>query len=211
MTVTVGVVDDGSLAFRGVVEVLNGAPDVTLVGVFPSLGAVLTLEVVPDVLITDRYCVDAARQVRQARQFVACPGVLVVSGSADLGPAQVALSAGALGYLGPYASADTLLRAVDTVGSGDCYVTGRYREAVHPPRPVPATRDDATVGARPLSERERDVLTLVAQGLTHKQIASRLSLSKATVDTYVHRLRQKTGMSNKAGLTRVAMGFDAPG
>ena len=86
MTVTVGVVDDGSLAFRGVVEVLNGASDVTLVGVFPSLGAVLALEVVPDVLITDRYCADAAQQVRQARQFVACPGVLVVSGSATSVP-----------------------------------------------------------------------------------------------------------------------------
>ncbi|MER7415901.1 response regulator transcription factor [Micromonospora peucetia] len=208
MTVTVGVVDDGSLAFRGVVEVLSGAPDVILVGVFPSLGAVLTLEVAPDVLVTDRYCADAAQLVRR---LGACPGVLVMSGSADLRPAQVALAAGALGYLGPHTGADTLLRAVDTVGGGDCYVSGSYREAVHPPGPVPATRENATLGARPLTERERDVLTLVAQGLTHKQIASRLSLSKATVDTYVHRLRQKTGMSNKAGLTRVAMGFDAPG
>ena len=56
-----------------------------------------------------------------------------------------------------------------------------------------------------LTARERDVLVMVARGLTHKQIGTRLNLTKATVDTYVHRIRQKVGAVNKAGLTRIAM------
>jgi DNA-binding CsgD family transcriptional regulator len=56
-----------------------------------------------------------------------------------------------------------------------------------------------------LTRRERDVLVMVAQGLTHKQIGTRLSLSKATIDTYIHRVRQKVGSGNKADLTRLAM------
>ncbi|GAA3668191.1 hypothetical protein GCM10022224_035510 [Nonomuraea antimicrobica] len=56
-----------------------------------------------------------------------------------------------------------------------------------------------------LTEREREVLRRISQGLTHGQIATRLGISRHTVDTYVKRIRAKLGAGNKAELTRAAL------
>ncbi|NJQ00269.1 response regulator transcription factor [Streptomyces zingiberis] len=60
----------------------------------------------------------------------------------------------------------------------------------------------------PLSVRERQVLTGIAKGLTHDQVAYRLRISRHTVDTYVKRVRRKLGLGNKAELARAAAGQD---
>jgi DNA-binding NarL/FixJ family response regulator len=59
-----------------------------------------------------------------------------------------------------------------------------------------------------LSLRERQVLSYIASGLTHGQTATRMHLTKATVDTYVERIRRKLGAGNKADLTRAAVSLD---
>ena len=59
-----------------------------------------------------------------------------------------------------------------------------------------------------LSVRERQVLGYIASGLTHGQTATRMRLTKATVDTYVERIRRKLGAGNKADLTRAAVSLD---
>jgi DNA-binding CsgD family transcriptional regulator len=61
-------------------------------------------------------------------------------------------------------------------------------------------------GGTALSPRERQVLTFVATGLTHDQIARRIGISPHTVNTYVKRVRSKVGAGNKADLTRIALG-----
>jgi DNA-binding NarL/FixJ family response regulator len=65
------------------------------------------------------------------------------------------------------------------------------------------------LAGRALSTRESQVLTHIAHGLTHSQIASRLRISPHTVDTYVKRIRAKLGIGNKAELTRFALLRDA--
>jgi DNA-binding NarL/FixJ family response regulator len=75
------------------------------------------------------------------------------------------------------------------------------REAGLPPQ---RTSPGDLVG-RTLSARESQVLTHIAHGLTHSQIASRLRISPHTVDTYVKRIRAKLGIGNKAELTRFAL------
>ncbi|MEN3358856.1 MAG: two-component system, NarL family, uhpT operon response regulator UhpA [Mycobacteriales bacterium] len=77
------------------------------------------------------------------------------------------------------------------------------------PPPVPATRPHPAGPA--LSTREREVLAAIAGGLTHAQIARRLRIATATVDTYVARIRTKLGVGNKAELTRAAMYHLDPG
>jgi DNA-binding NarL/FixJ family response regulator len=71
------------------------------------------------------------------------------------------------------------------------------------PRSPVTGRAEQTIG-RTLTAREREVLRSVSDGLTHKEVARLLGLSKATVDTYVQRIRQKLGVGNKAELARVA-------
>ncbi|MEV4112080.1 response regulator transcription factor [Nonomuraea sp. NPDC049695] len=112
---------------------------------------------------------------------------------------------GVRGYVGKDVSTSALLSAANAVAVGGMYITQELRDVLAP------TGNGGTVKAHAemeLSPRERDVLTMVAQGFTHKQIGSRLGLSKATVDTYVHRIRRKVGVGNKAGLTRVALDLD---
>jgi DNA-binding NarL/FixJ family response regulator len=93
-------------------------------------------------------------------------------------------------------------------------IVSAVRAAVAPVAPGIRPRDrSATWPANPtvdqvgsaLSEREEQVLRQIAQGLTHSQIATRLGISRHTVDTYVKRIRAKLGAGNKAELTRAAL------
>lgn len=69
------------------------------------------------------------------------------------------------------------------------------------PDPGPAPDDDRP----PLSRREREVLMLIASGLTHQQVARRMQISIHTVNTYVRRIREKWRLGNKAELVRAAL------
>jgi DNA-binding NarL/FixJ family response regulator len=106
------------------------------------------------------------------------------------------LLAGAMGAISKAESGDGIVRAVQMITSGT-RVSGTEAE------PAPAVRSQCT--AVPLSEREEQVLRLIAHGLTHQQIAMRLTISPHTVDTYVKRIRSKLGAGNKAELTRAAL------
>ncbi|MCX4387701.1 response regulator transcription factor [Micromonospora peucetia] len=199
MTVTVAVVDDRSLTFRGVVEALERAHGVTVAGVFSSVESVAGLRDVPTVVVTG-HCypeLDTDPPWPEGLAFV------VLGTCREPSRVRAAMSAGALAYLDRDVDEATLLAAVHAAGRGDLYLAGSARIAL-----LAEATAEVSDGAPPaLTTREREVLWLVAEGLTHQQIARRLCLSKSTVDTYTHRLRQKTGAVNKAGLTRVAMTF----
>ncbi|MFV2112126.1 LuxR C-terminal-related transcriptional regulator [Micromonospora sp. LOL_025] len=200
MAVRVAVVDDGSLTFRGVADALGRASGVTVVGVFPSVEPVAALRDAPQVVVADR-CAES----NAGPWWPDGPAFVVLATCQDTVRVRAALDAGALAYLGRDVDEATLLRAVHAVGRGDLYLDGAARVALLPD----AVADVCDDGPPALTARERDVLRLVAEGLTHQQIARKLCLSKSTVDTYTHRLRQKTGAVNKAGLTRIAMAFEA--
>ncbi len=107
------------------------------------------------------------------------------------------LRAGAMGVVSKAESAEGIVRAVQMVTSGTrvCATT-----------PGPASSSERVpAGGCQLSDREEQVLRLIATGLTHGQIATRLRISPHTVDTYVKRIRSKLGVGNKAELTRAAL------
>ncbi len=124
--------------------------------------------------------------------------VLINEGATD---DDVYLSAGAIGVVSKAEPAEVIVRAVQRVTSG-LRVWARSEE------PGPAARSSAQpppVTSGHLSDREEQVLRLIASGLTHGQIATRLGISPHTVDTYVKRIRSKLGVGNKAELTRAAL------
>ena len=224
MDYTVAVVDDRSVTFRGVVEVLRESAGIRFAGVFPTLAA-CGPGPEPTVVVADPFPGPPLPSL--------LPGhlrLLVMSASCHPDDVRAALSHGAGGYIHKEADVGTLIRAIGAVASGDLYLDGELRAAFAtgsaqvPPRSSPvhtgpfwADSDESAPAAGPpqltraLTLREREVLRFVAGGLTHKQIGARLGLSKATVDTYVHRIRQKTGTPNKAGLTRIAMQLQLTG
>ncbi|ALG12502.1 hypothetical protein AOZ06_41595 [Kibdelosporangium phytohabitans] len=101
--------------------------------------------------------------------------------------------AGAQGAVDRHSNVDKLVAAIHTVARG-----GQVWEDGEP-----AAQPQNAV--QRLSPRENEVLRQVASGLTHAQVATRLGISRHTVDTYVKRIRSKMDLGNKAELTRAAM------
>lgn len=129
-------------------------------------------------------------------------GVVVLTMHDDAGHARRALAAGARGYVVKSAADQDLLAAIRTVADGGTHVgqaVGGERVA-GPKRPAGGGTPLDT-----LSDREREVLVLVAQGHTNQQIADRLYLSVKTIESYRARLMSKLGLANRAELTRFAL------
>ena len=133
--------------------------------------------------------------------------VLILSASGEQQDVLEAVKAGATGYLVKSASRDELLDAVRRVALGDTVFTpglaglvlGEYRRLSDTPGRRP--KDDTPR----LTERETEVLRLVAKGLSYKQIAERLVLSHRTVQNHVQNTLRKLQLHNRVQLVRYAI------
>jgi DNA-binding NarL/FixJ family response regulator len=159
----------------------------------------------PDVVLMDLNLgtgsgVDATREITAA---LTGTRVLVLSASGEHADVLEAVKAGASGYLVKSASAAELVAAVTRTAAGDAVFTaglaglvlGEYRRMAAEP-------EDA--GPR-LSDRETEVLRLVAKGLTARQIAERLHLSHRTVENHVQSTLRKLQLHNRVELARYAI------
>lgn len=131
--------------------------------------------------------------------------VLVLSASGEQDDVLAAVKAGATGYLLKSASRAELLDAVRRTAAGDPVFTpglaglvlGEFRRLAEPSAPEP--------GAPQLTERETEVLRMVATGMSYKQIAERLVLSHRTVQNHVQNTLRKLQLHNRVELTRWAI------
>jgi two-component system nitrate/nitrite response regulator NarL len=196
--------DDGSVAMRGAVDVLRGAGTYSFVEIHQEHRHASVVDQPADrlVLLIDPFAVGGL-PVSAISTMPSRVSVLVMTSCTEPGAIRQALQAGARGFVGKDVDVSTLLAAVGAIVVGGMYLAAAAQEILM--QPADDDKPEESVAASSLTRREREVLTMVAKGLTHKQIGTRLSLTKATVDTYVHRIRQKVGAVNKAGLTRIAM------
>jgi DNA-binding NarL/FixJ family response regulator len=131
--------------------------------------------------------------------------VLVLSASGEQADVLAAVKAGATGYLVKSASREELLSAVRRVAQGDPVFTaglaglvlGEFQRIAEAPTPDPAEPR--------LTDRETEVLKMVAKGLSYRQIAERLVLSHRTVQNHVQNTLTKLQMHNRVELTRYAI------
>lgn len=138
--------------------------------------------------------------------------VLILSASGEQADVLAAVKAGATGYLVKSASREDLIDAVSRVAAGDTVFTpglaglvlGEFRRLA-----APASADS---GAPELTERETEVLKMVAKGLSYKQIAERLFLSHRTVQNHVQNTLGKLHLHNRVELVRyaIATGLEDP-
>jgi len=129
-------------------------------------------------------------------------GVVVLTMHDDASHARRALAAGARGYVVKSAADRELLAAIRAVADGRTH-TGQTvgGERVSDPKRPPGSGSPLDT----LSEREREVLVLLAQGHTNQQIADRLYLSVKTIESYRSRVMTKLGLTNRAELTQFAI------
>ncbi|MBD3134917.1 response regulator [Microbispora bryophytorum] len=163
--------------------------------------------VVLDLRLPDLPGVEVARGLGAS---AAPPRVLVLSASAEEADVLEAVKAGASGYLVKSASREEFLDAVRRTAEGDAVFTpglaglvlGEYRRLAH--RPAGPGPDAAQDGPR-LTDRETEVLRMVAKGLTYRQIAERLVLSHRTVQNHVQNTLSKLQLHNRVELVRYAI------
>jgi DNA-binding NarL/FixJ family response regulator len=197
------VIADDHPIWRDAVERDLAAAGLTVVGVAGDGEKAIRVctATLPDVLVCDLQMPGRSGVEVTAAVVPLGVKVLILSASGEQADVLDAVKAGATGYLVKSASADELLDAVRRTAAGEAVFTsglaglvlGEYRRT---------SSDD---GAPRLTERETEVLRLVAKGLTAKQVAERLVLSHRTVENHVQNTLTKLQLHNRVELTRYAV------
>lgn len=164
----------------------------------------------PDVVV-----LDLAMPQRSGFQVIpllrrACPNtqVLVLSMYEDLACVRAAFDSGAVGYVLKQAADVELLAAIRAVAGGNTYVCSLSQERfAHESLGLDGSAPDVITRNRSgsLSQREREVLVMVAQGYTNRQIAESLSVSVKSVESYRARAQDKLGLHTRVELHRYAL------
>jgi two-component system response regulator NreC len=201
--------DDHTILRAGLRMMLNAQPDILVVGEASDgkEAIAVTLRLQPDVVIMDITMpemtgIDATRQIKKD-----CPDVkiLILTMHENEGYLFQSLRAGASGYMMKEAADTELIQAIRTVQSGRFYLSptaqsmmvGDYLLRVHAGEEKDSYND--------LTEREREILKLVAEGLTNNQIAERLVISPKTVDTHRTHVMDKLNLHSRSELVKYAM------
>lgn len=188
------VADDHAVVRHGLAQLLSTFAGVELVGEAANgeEAATLCAERTPDVVLMDLEMphvdgIEATKRIRAQRPDVA---VVVLTSFSDREKILRALDAGAVGYLLKDVEPDELEKAIAAAARGESPLAPKAASAV-----VAARR--ATAPAEGLSEREREVLLMVVDGLANKQIARRLEISEKTVKAHLTSVFRQIGVTDR--------------
>ncbi|RNI25435.1 response regulator [Flexivirga caeni] len=206
MTVRVVLADDQTVVREGLRSLLGLIEGIDVVGVAADAETALELvgQTDPDVLLTDLRMpgiggVEGIRRLRGGRSRTQAVALTTYDDDATI---VEALSAGALGFLNKDADPATIADAIRAAASGRSLLDAKATRAMLQ-RPGEAT-PTAYEPPDGLTEREVDVLRLVASGLANPQIARELFVSVSTVKTHINHVLAKTGCTGRAALVRYA-------
>lgn len=205
MSIRVLVVDDHAVVRSGLRRVLDAAEGIETVGEAPSAERAVfeALEHKPDVILLDVTMPGKSGIEGMPALFQAAPEakVLVLSMHDDPRYVRAAFEAGASGYVLKEAADTEVVDAVRAVAAGE-----RYLHPALGARLVAAEAEERKrAQADPLSEREREVLQLLALGHTNQEIATKLYISVRTAETHRAHIMQKLGLTSRAELVRYAL------
>jgi DNA-binding NarL/FixJ family response regulator len=197
MATRVFLLDDHEVVRRGVRELLESEDDLEVVGeagsaeeAYARIPATTPDVAVLDVRLPDGDGVEVCREIRSRHPEIAC---IMLTSFADDEAVYAAIMAGAAGYLLKQVRGTDLVEGIRRVAAGasllDPAVTTRVLERLR------HKGDDDPLGA--LTDQERSILGLIAEGLTNRQIGERMFLAEKTVKNYVSNVLAKLGMTRR--------------
>lgn len=201
--IRVMLVDDHTMVRRGLATMLKVFDDLQLAGEAESGEDAIRLcsEVLPDVILMDMVMpdMDGAAATRAIRGKYPQIQVIALTSFKEGPLIKKALEAGAIGYLLKDISADDLARAIRAAHAG---------RATLSPEAAQALVEETNLPPRPgldLTEREREVLALMIEGLNNVQIAARLTVSPSTVKSHVSNILSKLGVASRTEAVSLAL------
>lgn len=197
--------DDQSLLRRGLAGLLNRNPDMEVVGEADNGEQVLRLvsELDPDVVLMDvrMPIMDGVAATRELTKRNARPGIIILTTFDDDEYIFEGLAAGARGYLLKDAEYEELSQAIRTVAKGEALlqpqITSRVLKEFSRLSGLAGSRPKAQPLAEPLTEREMEVLRLLASGATNQDIAEKLYIGLGTVKHHVRAIFGKLGARDR--------------
>lgn len=206
--IRVVLADDHSVLRAGLKMLIDAQPDMQVVGEAgdgeEAIERVVSLK--PDVILLDVNMpkLDGMEVLGRLKAASSPSRVLILSMYDDEGYLRRALERGASGYILKKAADSELMAALRAVARGELYV---YPSLTHllVNRYLGTEESGLAPSVVELTEREEQVLRLLAEGHTSEQVAQRLALSAKTVDTYKARVMEKLGLRNRVDLVRYAL------
>lgn len=210
MAIRLFLVDDHELVLRGLKALVATEADIEVVGEATTVA--LALSRVPaarpdvavlDVRLPDGNGVELCRQLREGQPSLAC---LMLTSYADDEAELAAIMAGAAGYVLKEVRGSDLIGAIRTVAGGGMLLDPKAASRVIERLRRPPAQDPRLAQ---LTEQERKVLALLAEGLTNREIGERIYLAEKTVKNYVSSILAKLGMHRRTEAAAFAARLDA--
>ncbi|MDX2647278.1 response regulator transcription factor [Streptomyces sp. PA03-1a] len=200
--IRVFLVDDHEVVRRGLHDLLDAEPDIEVAGEAGTVDHALARApalrpdvAILDVRLPDGDGINVCRELRSRMPGLAC---LMLTSFDDDDALLDAIMAGAAGYVLKQIKGSDLVTAVRTVASGqsllDPATTARLMNSLREQEQPPEPQDEALAGLTP---REREILELIGEGLTNRQIGKRLFLSEKTVKNHISRMLGKLGVERR--------------
>ena len=200
------IADDHAIVRTGLRALLRSEAGLQLVG--EATGGYEAIELVgkthPDILILDLSMpdLDGIAVTRQLKPQYPDLRILILTVHEDEAMLREAIRAGASGYIVKHAAEAELIAAIKTIRRGDLYVDPAMLRVLLVESPKPRTEQPASPD--PLTPRETDVLKLIVQGYTNRQVGEELGISVRTVEGHRANLLEKLGLRTRVELVRYA-------
>ncbi|CAM02763.1 LuxR family two component transcriptional regulator [Saccharopolyspora erythraea NRRL 2338] len=199
MTTRVFVVDDHEVIRRGIAALVNAESDLELIGEASTVAESLALVpqanpdvAVLDVRLPDGNGVELCRELQSRRPGLRC---LMLTSFDDHDALMDAIIAGAAGFVLKGVVSEELVNAIRTAGSGESLLSAKKTEAM---LAWLRREQEQADPLRELTAREREVLELIGEGLTNREISQRMFLAEKTVKNYVSQMLSKLAMRHRS-------------
>jgi DNA-binding NarL/FixJ family response regulator len=205
------IADDHPVVRQGLRTFLDVQDDIEVVGEAADGPAAVerAAALAPDVILLDLKMpgLDGVMVLEELRTREVTTRALILTSAAGAGPVTPAMAAGAAGYLYKDADPEALVRTIRAAADGNLVLAPEAAGSLT----APAAARPQTGGARALTGRERQVLSLVAQGRSNREIARALGVAEKTVKTHVSSVLAKLGVQDRTQAALYAVRNSIPG